>query len=347
MGRARKETFKDGNRDARNTRKDHVQNGCFASDAIRSGRVVHATHAAKRREEDERNGDSDSKTWDGAEEGSNPGDRSAKNIPVWSPFRKCWFITSEGTHQSNMSTGGPTDSDAPRRAPAEPASKESKGKKTEKTSLAATRHLPSGEPTKTRSRNGGDDDEVAKVEMQDEDGNDEDGNPKIKRRSQRGSERRRKWYQDIHGYKEQAKTRSQRGFREGTRYERVSKFDPQAPSAEFRRTSKMLTRAETSIIVQLRIGHIPLMSYLHRFKLAESPICPKYGDEPETVTHYLKIWEGYKEPRRALKRELGRDSEIGLELLREKKHIKAVLRYIRRTGRFEETHKNLGENDDG
>jgi len=151
----------------------------------------------------------------------------------------------------------------------------------------------------------------------------------------------------LQRYKEQAKTRSQRDFREGTRYERVSKFDPQAPSAEFRRTSKTLTRAETSIIAQLRIGHIPLMSYLHRFKLAESPLCPKCGDEPETVTHYLKICEGYKEPRRALKRELGRDLEIGLELLREKKHIKAVLRFIRRTGRFEETHKNLGENGDG
>jgi len=143
----------------------------------------------------------------------------------------------------------------------------------------------------------------------------------------------------LRKFKEKAKTKYQQSFRGKPRYERMSKFEPKAPSSEFRNASKTLKRAEVSIMTQLRTGHVPLQSYLHRFKLEESPICPSCRKEPETVTHYLKFCESHKEARREMRRELGRDVEVGLELLGGKKHIRTILRYVKRTGRFEETHK--------
>jgi len=145
----------------------------------------------------------------------------------------------------------------------------------------------------------------------------------------------------LQKFKRQAKERHQKAFRSQPRYERISRIEPKAPSPAFRQLSKKLTRSQTSIIAQLRTGHIPLQSYLHRFKLTESPICPGCEEEPETVMHYLKVCREHGEARRALRRELGRDVEIGMELLGEKKNIRKVLRFIAETGRFQETHKGL------
>lgn len=47
-----------------------------------------------------------------------------------------------------------------------------------------------------------------------------------------------------------------------------------------------------------------------------------------------------------MRRELGRDIEVGLELLGEKKNIKKVPRYIARTGRFQDTHRSLEADED-
>ena len=69
------------------------------------------------------------------------------------------------------------------------------------------------------------------------------------------------------------------------------------------------------------------------------------------ITHFLKVCGAHEEARRALRKDLGRDIEIGLELLGEKKNIRKVLRYIARTGRFQEMHKGLeageGSNQEG
>jgi len=150
----------------------------------------------------------------------------------------------------------------------------------------------------------------------------------------------------LQKFKRQAKERNQRTFRNLARYERISKIEPQAPSPAFRQLSRKLTRGQTSIIAQMRTGHIPLKSYLHRFKLAESPLCQSCGIEPETVTHYLKTCSAYEKERRELRRELGREVEVGLELLGEEKNVRKVLRYIARTGRFQETHENLDAEED-
>ena len=145
----------------------------------------------------------------------------------------------------------------------------------------------------------------------------------------------------LQRFKRQAKEQHQQTFWDLPRYERISKIEPQAPSSAFRILSRTLTRGQTSIMTQLRTGHIPLHSYLHRFKLADSPTCPNCGEEPETVTHFLKVCKAHDNARRALRKELGRDIEVGLELLGERNNVRKVLRYIARTRRFKESHGSL------
>jgi len=75
----------------------------------------------------------------------------------------------------------------------------------------------------------------------------------------------------------------------------------------FRKMSAKLSRRQASILIQLRTGHVPLQAYLHRFKLSDTPKCPTCGEEPETVTHYLKHCQTYEQQRRRLRRTLGQD----------------------------------------
>ena len=93
--------------------------------------------------------------------------------------------------------------------------------------------------------------------------------------------------------------------------------------------------------MQLRTGHVPLQAYLHRFNLADSSTCPSCGNEPETVTHYLLYCESHDTHRRRLRRTLGRDRSLEIEILGDSRCIKALLEYIDATQRFRDSHGNL------
>ena len=48
-----------------------------------------------------------------------------------------------------------------------------------------------------------------------------------------------------------------------------------------------ISRDLASRIFQLRVGHVPLNYYLHKFKRVDNPRCPACGHPEETVEHYL------------------------------------------------------------
>ena len=48
-----------------------------------------------------------------------------------------------------------------------------------------------------------------------------------------------------------------------------------------------LSRTNMSRIFQLRVGHVMLNQYLHRFKKVDNPHCPACGHPKETVEHFL------------------------------------------------------------
>jgi len=130
-------------------------------------------------------------------------------------------------------------------------------------------------------------------------------------------------------------------FRKSPRYDKAVKYDNKAPSPNFRKMSAKLTRRQASALIQLRTGHVPLQAYLHRFKLSDTPECLTCGDEPETVTHYLMHCRTHERQRRRLRRALGRDQSLGLEILGDERRMRALMEFINDTGRFEESHGDL------
>ena len=92
-----------------------------------------------------------------------------------------------------------------------------------------------------------------------------------------------------------------REFRNSPRYERAARIDPKVPTSNFLKVAAKLTRSQASILVQLCTGHVPLQAYLHWFKLADTPICPSCGIEPESTTHYLLYCITYTVQRRQLR----------------------------------------------
>ncbi|KAF8954631.1 hypothetical protein BDZ97DRAFT_1863853, partial [Flammula alnicola] len=72
-----------------------------------------------------------------------------------------------------------------------------------------------------------------------------------------------------------------------------------------------------------------------------SPICPRCNVEPETVTHFLKYCPAFKDQRRLLRKNMGPDTEIDVEILGAKQHQRALFAYLGDTKRFEESHGDL------
>lgn len=116
------------------------------------------------------------------------------------------------------------------------------------------------------------------------------------------------------------------------RYAKFASLDKKLLSGSFRKLAKTLTRPQTSIIMQLRTGHIPLNGYLHRIRKAESPDCPHCPGIAETVQHYLLECNAYERPRHALRRTLGRTANDLSTLLCDR--VRETLKYVHHTKRF-------------
>ena len=141
----------------------------------------------------------------------------------------------------------------------------------------------------------------------------------------------------------QKKTRKayEKEFRTSPRYERSSLFDPKSPASNFMKIAMKLTRRQASILAQLCMSHTPLQAYLHCFKLAKSPICPSCRTEPETTTHFLMHCISYVAQKPRLRRTLGRDQSLGLEILGDEKRIKPLMTFINNMKRFADSHGDL------
>lgn len=136
------------------------------------------------------------------------------------------------------------------------------------------------------------------------------------------------------------KDKTKRMFKKSPRYGKVSRIDPSLPPATFRRDTAHLPRRNTSILIQLRTGHIALNRHLHRINRADSPECPSCHGASETTDHFLFHCPAYEGPRRELRNALGQAASQPRKLLGDKKAWPSLFRYINATHRFEE---NFGE----
>jgi ribonuclease HI len=105
-------------------------------------------------------------------------------------------------------------------------------------------------------------------------------------------------------------------------------------------------RREAIVLYRLRMGHVGLMQYLHRFNMKDSDLCETCA-LPETVEHYLLYCTAYDVHRQELYDGLN-TLDIVLPTLqvllgggnyctaRNRKILRLTLTYIRSTGRLEE-----------
>ena len=133
----------------------------------------------------------------------------------------------------------------------------------------------------------------------------------------------------------------QREFRLSDKYQRFIRVDPSMPSNRYRKLITELPRRFVSILTQLRTNHIPLQAYLHRFKLANSPLCPHCEEAPETVTHFIMFCPKFAIHRRQLRRRLGPRGNLDLSILGNSKHLPDLFRFVKATDRFGQTYGDL------
>jgi len=108
-------------------------------------------------------------------------------------------------------------------------------------------------------------------------------------------------------------------------------------SREFRRLAYGLPKKLTSILVQLRTGHIGLNKHLFRIGKTTSPLCPCCGRHPETVMHFVLQCPAHRMARERMLKLLGRRQTTLHELLTDRKALKPLFRYVRDTGRLKTT----------
>jgi hypothetical protein len=135
------------------------------------------------------------------------------------------------------------------------------------------------------------------------------------------------------------------------RYERLKDVTEDFPLSNFRRITKNCTRAQFSLLLQLRSGHIQLNKHLHRIGKTERPICPNCNAAIETVEHFLLNCPTFNDERDDNMRQLG-DRSYGT-LFETQDGIRAVLGYVNDTKRLKEyfgdvspTNLNEPQDDD-
>jgi hypothetical protein len=112
-------------------------------------------------------------------------------------------------------------------------------------------------------------------------------------------------------------------------------IDNSAPSKKYIHLTKPLDRRQSSILFQLRTGHIGLNHHLFRIHKAESPSCPHcQGITVETVKHFLLDCPHYRKERHILQRKLRRNARSLSFLLSNTTAVIPLLKFVHSTGRF-------------
>ncbi|KAG0696252.1 hypothetical protein DFH29DRAFT_758338, partial [Suillus ampliporus] len=95
-------------------------------------------------------------------------------------------------------------------------------------------------------------------------------------------------------------------------------------------------------IFQLRTGHIALNKYLKQIAKSQTTArCLACKNHDESVHHFILVCPAYADQREELQKEVGpRQCNIKY-LLNENKGMRAMLMYIARMGRLEQTFRNM------
>lgn len=121
------------------------------------------------------------------------------------------------------------------------------------------------------------------------------------------------------------------------RFTALRTIDQSAPSNKFAAKTASLPRKHSSLLFQLRTGHIALNKHLHRISKSQSAKCENCNAHEETVHHFLLVCPTFTRQRDAMRLEVGPRKYNIKHLLNDTQGMRATLKYIARTRRFEQT----------
>ncbi len=140
---------------------------------------------------------------------------------------------------------------------------------------------------------------------------------------------------------ENLKHRWRRRWEGSPRYRRFQGVDQQFPLSKFNSITRDMRRRQTSVLIQLRTGHVPLNAYLYRFKKVDFPFCEKCFangvEAKETVYHFIFECPSHQKLRGEIRKELGRGATSFRNIMGDPKAVKAMLKYVGKTRRFQAT----------
>jgi hypothetical protein len=131
-------------------------------------------------------------------------------------------------------------------------------------------------------------------------------------------------------------------WEESPRKDRFSTIDPNFPFNKFCKTLFKLSRQQSSLIMQLRVGHIPFNYYLKRIGKVDSDKCTKCMENPdnvqvtETINHFLFECQSYNAARNTLINKIGRGQLSIPKIMKNVDSMKNLVTFINRTGRFKD-----------
>ena len=126
--------------------------------------------------------------------------------------------------------------------------------------------------------------------------------------------------------------------RDSPRYERFKDIDEEPSPKGYRALVKGLPRPMVAILTQMRLGHFPLNTYLHRIGRADADTCPACQEHRESLHHFLFQCHEHREARRSIPRRM----RTYADLLASREGLPHLFRYVKKTGRFPDARLNLG-----
>ena len=118
------------------------------------------------------------------------------------------------------------------------------------------------------------------------------------------------------------------------RFNRMALIDLEFSHTKFAKLTRSISRNQASILFQLRLGHVPLNTYLHRIKKVDSPICQSCLQFRETVMHYVMWCETHTIARRTMFNAAGRDARNLGKLLSTTELLPHLFQFIKLTERL-------------
>jgi ribonuclease HI len=138
------------------------------------------------------------------------------------------------------------------------------------------------------------------------------------------------------------KSRWARSWDASPRKARLAQFGEVFPYSAFIKRVNMLTRKQSSAILQIRCGHFPLNAYLHKINKVDSNRCQACDVDqeglspPETINHFIFDCEAHAEARHELVEEIGLDQLHFPNIMADGNRMKSLTTFINRSGRFKD-----------